>query len=603
MPFFFETATRREELVSVALGNEKADMVIEGGKLVNVATSEIYQANIALKGQRIAIVGDVEHTKGDFTQLVDARGKFLVPGLIDAHFHIESTMVSPSEFSKIVLPRGNTTVIVDPSWTANVMGIHGIKLLSEQSKNCGVRILIDAPSCVPLAPYDLMTPGFDFGLDEINELLSWDNVVALGEMNDFKRVLSREYRVHAEIRAAMRAGKITNGNAPGMIAKELAAYIAAGTQSDHEATNLEEGLERLRSGIRLVIRQGSSEKNLQALVPAVTKEKLDHRHCCFCTDDKNVLDLMQEGLVDNAVRSAIKEGVSPIAAVQMATLNAAEHIGIDRELGSISPGKIADIVLVEDLSRFSASLVVMGGKIVAKNGEMLAPIEPEQYPSWTRTTIRVKRRIDPSDLRIQTTVAEGKRRVWVMKVTEGQITCEAIKEDLHVRDACILPDITRDILKAVVVERYGRTPPNIGRGFVTGFDLKTGGIATSVSADTHHLTSIGTNDEDMSIALNEVIKLQGGIVVVEQGRVLTELHLPIAGFISTEKFDNVASKLRELDIAAKRLGCKLTSPFMALCFLGNPSLPELKLSDKGLMQMSSRIIPLEIDENLQSSKC
>ena len=594
MPFFFETPTRREELVSVALGNEKAEMVIEGGTLVNVATSEMYQANIAVKGERIAIVGDVEHTKGDFTQLVDARGKYLLPGLIDAHFHIESTMISPSEFSRIVLPRGNTTVVVDPSWTANVMGIRGVKLLLDQSTNCGVRILIDAPSCVPLAPYDLMTPGNDFGLDEINELLSWDNVIALGEMNDFKRVLSREYRVHSEIRAAMRAGKITNGNAPGMIGKELAAYIAAGMQSDHEATNLEEGLERLRSGIRLVIRQGSSEKNLQALVAAVTKEKLDHRHCCFCTDDKNVLDLMQEGLVDNAVRLAINEGIEPIAAVQMATLNAAEHIGIDRELGSISPGKIADILLVDDLPQLSTTLVVTAGKIAAKDGQLLLPIEPEQYPPWTRMTIRIRRRIDPNNLRIPSS-ATGTTRVWVMKVTEGQVTCEAIKQDLQVRDGCILPDATLDVAKAIVVERYGRTPPNIGRGFVTGFELKTGAIATSVSADTHHLTAVGTNDEDMSIALNEVINLQGGIVIVEKGHILKELPLPIGGFISTEKFDKVASNLHELSATAKKLGCKLTSPFMALCFLGNPSLPELKLSDKGLMQMSSRIIPLETD--------
>jgi len=594
MTFFFETKTRREELVTVALGKENADMIIEGGTLVNVATSEMHQADIAVKGERIAIVGDVQHTKGDYTSVVDAKGKYLVPGLIDAHFHIESTMVSPSEFSRIVLPRGNTTVVVDPSWTANVMGLQGVRLLLDQAKSCLVRILLDAPSCVPLATHDLMTPGNEFGIEEIEEMLSWDGVVALGEMNDFKRVLSREYRVHSEIRKAMRARKITNGNAPGMMGKELAAYIAAGMQSDHEATALEEGVERLRSGIRLVIRQGSSERNLQALIGVVTKKKLDHRHCCFCTDDKNVLDLMKEGLIDSAVRAAIAEGLDPVSAIQMATLNTAEHVGVDRELGSLSPGKIADIVLIDDLSEFSTPLVVASGKIVARDGNLIEPIEAEQYPSWSCKTIHVKRSITPKDLRCRTR-ATGTARVWVMKVLEGQVTCEATKQNLPAIAGEILPDTSRDIIKAIVVERYGRTPPNIGKGFVTGFGLESGAIATSVSADTHHLTSIGTNDEDMASTLNRVMELQGGIVVMEKSLVLAELNLPIGGFVSLEKFEEVAHDLGELHAAAKKLGCRLSSPLMALCFLGNPSLPELKLSDKGLMHMSTRIIPLETD--------
>ena len=593
MPFFFETPTRREELVSVALGDEKADLLIVDGTLVNVATSEMYQTNVAVKGERIAVVGDVDHTKGDFTKVVDARGKYILPGLIDAHFHIESAMISPSEFSKIVLPRGNTTVVVDPSWTANVMGIQGVKLLVQQSTKPGVRVLIDAPSCVPIPPDDLMTPGHEFGIEEIEEMLRWDNVVALGEMNDFIRVLSREYRVHSEIRAAMRAGKITNGNAPGMIGKQLQAYIAAGMQSDHEATTLEEGIERLRSGIRLVIRQSSDDKNLPVLIAAVTKEKLDHRHCCFCTDNKNILDLIEEGLIDNAVRSGIKEGLDPIAAIQMGTLNAAEHVGIDRELGSVSPGKIADILLVDDLQQVSTTLVIAGGKIIAEDGELLIPIEREEYPAWTRTTIRMRRRLSPDDLRIPTE-RTGVTRVWVMKIVERQVTCEGVKRDLQIRDGCILSNPTEDILKAVVVERYGRTPPNIGKGFVTGFNLRIGAIATSISADTHHLVSIGTTDVEIWKALTTVIDLQGGVVTVEDGRILAQLPLPIGGIISPQDSHNVASGLRELNSAAKKLGCKLPSPIVALSLLGNPSLPELRLSDKGLIH-KSRIIPLECE--------
>lgn len=578
----------------MALGNEKADITIEGGTLINVATSETYQADVAVKGERIAIVGEVEHTKGASTQVLDATGKYLVPGLIDAHFHIESTMVSPWEFSKMILPRGNTTVIVDPSWTANVAGIEGVRLLSGQAKSCPVRILFDAPSCVPLAPSELMSPGYEFGVGEIEQMLCWDDVVALGEMNDFKRVLNRDRGVHSEIQAAMHSGRITNGNAPQMMGMELAAYIAAGIHSDHEVATPEEGAERLRAGIRLVIRQGSSEKNLRSVIGVITKKKLDHRHCCFCTDDKNVLDLLEEGLVDGAVRAAVEEGLDPIKAVQMATLNAAEHIGIDRELGSISPGKIADILLVDDLSRFSPKLVLAGGEVVARDGKLTVPIEAEQYPQWAYKTINVRKRITQDDLRY-TTKANGMVRVWAMKFVEGQITSEAIKVDLQVETGEILSDISRDIIKAIVVERYGRTPPNIGKGFATGFGLKSGAIASSISADTHHLTSIGTNDRDIATALNRVIELQGGIVLAKDGDVLLELPLPILGFTSSESFEAVATNLRELNATAKKLGCRLSSTFMTLSFLGNPSIPVLKLSDKGLMLMSTKIIPLETE--------
>jgi adenine deaminase len=594
MVFFFETATRREELVSVALGNEKADITIERGTLVNVATSEMYQADIAVKGERIAIVGDVEHTKGISTQVLDAAGKYLVPGLIDTHFHIESTMVSPWEFSRAILPRGNTTVVVDPSWTANVAGIKGLKLLSKHAKSCPVRILLDAPSCVPLALYKLITPGYEFGVKEIEQMLSWNNVVALGEMNDFKRVLNRDRGIHAEIRAAMHSGKITNGNAPQMMGKELAAYIAAGIHSDHEVATAEEGVERLRSGIRLMIRQGSSEKNLPSVIGAITKKRLDHRHCCFCTDDKNVLDLLEEGLVDGSVRAAIEEGLDPMKAIQMATINAAEHIGTDRELGSLSPGKIADILLVDDLSRFSPGLVIASGEVVARDGKVTVSIESERYPRWTHETISVRRRITPDDLRY-TTKTNGTARVWVMRFVEGQITSEAIKGDLQVKDGEILLDISQDIVKAVVVERYGRTSPNIGKGFVTGFGVKSGAIASSVSADTHHLTSIGTNDHDIAVSLNRLIELGGGIVIVENGVVLSELPLPIFGFTSIGSLEVVARNLRELNATAKKLGCRLSSPFMTLSFLGNPSIPVLKLSDRGLMLMSTKIIALETD--------
>jgi adenine deaminase len=392
----------------------------------------------------------------------------------------------------------------------------------------------------------------------------------------------------------MHSGKITNGNAPEMMGKELAAYIAAGIHSDHEVATVEQGAERLRAGIRLVIRQGSSEKNLRSVIGVVTKKKLDHRHCCFCTDDKNVLDLVEEGLVDGAVRAAIAEGLDPVKAVQIATLNAAEHIGIDRELGSISPGKIADILLVDDLSRFSAEVVLVGGEVVARDGKIVIPIEAEQYPRWAHKTINVRRGITHDDLRY-ITKATGRVKVWVMKFVEGQITSEAIKEDLQVEAGEIMPDVSRDIIKAIVVERYGRTPPNIGRGFVTGFGLNSGAIASSVSADTHHLSCVGTDDHDTATALNRVIELQGGIVIAEGGAIRSELPLPILGFTSDESFEVIARKLGELNAFAKRLGCELSSPFMTLSFLGNPSIPALKLSDKGLMLMSSKIVPLETE--------
>lgn len=595
MVVYIRTGIRREDLVSTALGEDKADVVITNGSIVNVASGEIYKTDVAIRGERIALVGNADHTIGDLTKKIDARGIFLIPGLIDCHIHIEASLVTPTEFARVVLPRGNTTVVVNPSWTANVLGLRGVKLIVEEAERIPLKIFLDASSCVPLAPNYLLTPGYEFGVAEIREMLSWDSVVGLGEVNDFHRVLIGDKVIHSEIQATFKAGKIVNGNAPKMIGNELNAYLAAGIQSDHEAISVEEAVERLRCGVRLIIRQGSSEHNLEDLIQVVTKRKLDSRHCCFCTDDKHLRDLTEEGLIDHAVRLAIKAGVNPITAIQMATLNAAEHIGLDRELGSISPGKIADILFIEDLEKLQIKRVMVDGQVIANNGKLLISMPNSSYPKWALKTFHVKRKLKPADLSIKTKRC-GNVRVWVIKVVEGQVISERIIETLNVEKGEVIPDLDKDVIKVAVVERYGKTEPNIGKGFTKGFTLRSGAFGSSISTDTHHIVAVGTNDVDITKVVNRVAEIQGGIVISKNGTVIDELKLPFAGVMSLKPYEEIVKDLGKLHENAKNLGCRLKSPFMTLSFMANPSLPELKLSDKGLMYMSERIIPLEVEE-------
>lgn len=591
-----KTGIQRKDLVSVALGEEKAELVIKDGKIINVLSREVHKSDVAIKGERIALVGAADHTIGENTKIIDAENLFLAPGLIDTHIHIEASMLTPTQFARASLPRGITTVLWEPLWTANVLGTRGVKFFLEEGNRTPLKFFSTASSAVPPASTHLMTPAKKFEVDDIKEMLGWEKTVGLGEVGDFDKVLTGDLATHEKIRVAIDEGKTVDGSAPEMKGKELNAYAAAGIQSDHEAVTLDEAIERVRLGMRLVIREGSSMRNLSELVKVITEKGLDPRHCCFCVDDKDIREIVDEGLIDYMVKRAIEAGVDPIVAVQMATLNAAEYMGIDQDIGGIAPGRIADILFINDLEKFFVQKVMVDGEVIAEDGKLVVEISPPIYPRWVLKTVNMKRTVTPEDFIIKTDKKE-KAGVHVIKVFADQIISDQEVETLPVKNGRILPDPTKDILKIVMVERYGKTNPNIGKGFVRGFGFKEGVIATSIAPDIHHLIAVGSDDTGISKAINRLVKIQGGIVICKNGEILSELPLPVGGIVSGDPYEKVVADLEKIHHATRKIGCELPSPFMTLAFAGCPTLTKFKISDKGLIDTWGRkIVPLEVDK-------
>ncbi|MDJ0708193.1 MAG: adenine deaminase, partial [Leptolyngbyaceae cyanobacterium MO_188.B28] len=540
---------------------------------------------------------DADHTIGAQTTVMNARGLFLSPGLMDTHVHIEASMVTPTQFARVVLPRGNTAVNWETLWTANVLGIEGIQLLLTECNHTPLKFFATAAQGVPCASPRLVTPAQEFSLTDLEKLLAWRQIVGLGEVVLFNELLQNDPKIHQEIRQACVQGKTIDGSAPEFRGKELNAYVAAGIQSDHEAISLEEAIERIRLGMRLVIREGSSMRNLTELIKVITEKHLSPRRCCFCVDDKDIREIAAEGLVDDLVRKAIKTGVDPVTAVQMASLNPAEYFGVDRDIGGIAPGKIADILLVEDLENFTVQSVIVNGQVVAEEGRLRVDLPTPSYPSWMMNTVQPQRKLQPQDFTLKTDKdKENQTTVHVIKVFREQIISIDEAESLPVTQGEISPDTARDILKMAVIERHGKTTPmNIARGLVRGFGLTQGAIASSISPDIHQIVVVGVDDADMATAVNRLIALQGGIVVCRQGEILSELPLPVGGLMSEQPYEQVINELNQLSQSARQLGCDLPSPFMTLAFAGCPTLTEFKLSDKGLIDVTAgKLVPLEL---------
>jgi adenine deaminase len=587
----------RTSLVNVALGKAPADLVLIGGELVNVETAEIEsRVDVAIKGDKVALVGDAKHCVGAGTRVIDARGKYILPGLLDAHVHIESSMLTVTQFARAVLPHGTTGVFIDPHEIANVLGMLGVKFMLDEGDRLPLKVFVTLPSCVPSAP-GLETSGAEINPRDIAKGLRWRRVVALGEVMDYLGVLAGNKKMRDEISATLDAQKIVEGHAPGLLGKELAAYIAAGVRSDHESLTPGEAVQKLRLGMALEIREGSAAKNLAALVKPIIKFKLDTRHCLLATDDCHPEDLMKEGHIDHVVRRAIEEGVDPIKAIQMATLNTAEHFELDRDIGSVSPGKIADVVIVGNLEKFNVERVIVNGKIVAERGKLKITLPIRKSPSFARKTMKLKREVNAEDFKI-TTNEMNKVKVRVIGIAKGQILASQHIEHLETRGGAVLLDAKRDIAKVAVVERH-RATGNIGLGFVRGFGIRRGAIASSVGHDAHNITVVGVNDEDMATAVNTIASIGGGQVVVSRGEILARIGLPIAGLMSDEPVEVVSAQLEKLHLAAKRLGIKIRSPFMQMAFLPLAVIPELRITDKGLVDVEARkIVPPLVEGNL-----
>ncbi len=569
-----------ESRIRVARGEMEADLVIKNAKIVNVFTLQIDEGDIAIYGEYIVGIGEYKGKKE-----IDARRRYIIPGFIDGHVHIESSMVSVPEYAKAVVPQGTTTVIIDPHEIANVFGSEGILYMLRSSKYNPLNVYIMLPSCVPAT--HLESAGSVLKAVDLLPFLNDKWILGLGEMMNYPGVLNRDEEVIAKLKVA--GENIIDGHAPGLMGKDLNAYLAAGIMSDHECTTLEEAQERLRLGMYLMIREGSTAKNLKDLLPAITPET--NTRCFFVTDDRHPKDLLDEGHIDYLVRLAISEGLKPELAIRCASLNSAMYFGL-KNVGAIAPNYIADIVILDNLINCKAEMVLKSGKVVAELGQLTAELT-ELPKLHLRGSVNM-RWLQESDFHIYHQAETNKKCRLIGVVPEQIITKNLICEP-KIENGHIIADIERDILKLAVVERHSASD-NLGLALVQGFGLKSGALASSVAHDSHNVVIVGTNDLDMLTAAAHVARMQGGLAIAENGRIIDFLPLPIAGLMSDKSLYFVKEKLDHLHKTIEGLGCILPDAFMTLSFLCLPVIPSLKLTDKGLVDVEKfEIVDLIID--------
>ncbi len=567
-----------DEIIKAAHGEKEADILLTNVKIVNVFSGEIVAGNIAVADGYIVGFGSYSAKK-----TVDMKGRFVCPGFVDSHFHIESSMTCITEFARAVIPSGTTAVIADPHEIANVLGADGINYMLESSKNQPMNIYFTLSSCVPAT--DMETSGAKLGVDELLPFISNDRIVALAEMMNYPGVIYRDPEVLKKIELAKIHRKPVDGHAPGLTGKDLYAYIAAGISSDHECTTAGEAREKLDAGMHIMIREGTAAKNLSSLIPIINERS--SRRIMWCADDRHPYDIMQHGHIDSMVRRAIKSGIDPVVAIQMATINPAEYFGIN-DIGAIGPGRRADLLVFSDIHNLRIEQVYTSGILVAENSQMSPEISrPVSIPS--KPSMNVK--LDAIDFSI--TVKSNHIRV-IDVVPDQVITAQSVLE-VSTSGNKAVADISRDILKIAVIERHTGSG-NMGKGFVRGFGLKKGALASSVAHDSHNIIVVGTNDEDMKEAVLGVVKMGGGLAAVCDNKICASLALPVAGLMSLEPLTVVNEKLDNIFKSARELGSALHDPFMALSFLALPVIPELKLTDKGLVDVRQfRIVPLFAD--------
>jgi adenine deaminase len=576
-------------LVDVATGRAHADLVIRNGQWVNVHSGEIIPCtDIAIKEGRIAFVGaDAAHAVGPKTTVIDAAGRYLVPGLCDAHMHVESGMLTPTEFARAVIPHGTTSMFVDPHEIANVMGLAGVKLMNDEAMTLPVNMFVQVPSCVPSAP-GLENPGATLGPDEIAEALTWPNIIGLGEMMNFPGAIGNDSKMSAEIAATMRAGKTVGGHyASPDLGLPFHGYVAAGPADDHEGTRAEDAIARVRQGMRAMLRLGSAWYDVATQVKAITLSGLDPRNFILCTDDCHAGTLVHEGHMDRVVRHAIAQGLKPITAIQMATINTAQHFGLERDLGSITPGRRADILVVSDLVTLDIDMVIARGVLLAEQGKLVAELPAFQHPAKVKRSVNMKRAVAAADFDIKAPSGANSVVARTIGVVENQAPTKALESRLTVSNGLVDMDRAEDVCQIAIVERHHATG-GVSNAFVSGFGYNTDcAVASSVAHDSHHIIVVGTNKEDMARAVNVLKDVQGGVVVVCKGEVLALVELPIAGLMSDERADVVASKMDKVIAAMASCGATLNNVFMQHSLLGLVVIPTLRISDVGLVDVTT----------------
>lgn len=578
-----ETAPR---LISVAAGRDAADLVIRGGKLVNVQSREILDWEVAIADGRFAFVGaDASHCIGDETRVINAEGRYLIPGLCDGHMHIESGMLTPAEFAAAVIPHGTTTMFTDPHEIANVLGLEGVRLMHDEALMQPVNIYTQMPSCAPSAP-GLETTGFEITPDDVAEAMAWPGIIGLGEMMNFPGVINADPKMLAEIAATQNAGKTVGGHyASPDKGVAFSAYVAGGPADDHEGTAEADAIARVRNGMKSMMRLGSAWYDVKSQITAVTEKGLDPRNFILCTDDCHSGTLVNDGHMNRVVRHAIDCGCDPVVAIQMATINTATHFGLERELGSIAPGRRADVIISSDLRTLPIDHVIARGVTVAESGKIKVNCPHLEWPEKARNTVHLGETLSDSDFEI--VAPEGRNAVTarVIGVVENQAPTEALEAELPVIDGKV--EGQDGVCQIALVERH-RTTGDVVNGFVSGFGYEGAmAMASTVAHDSHHMIVVGTDRANMAAAANRLGDVGGGVTVFKDGEEIAMVELPIAGLMSDSPAHEVAAKAERMVDAMAECGCTLNNAYMQHSLLALVVIPSLRISDLGLVDVDN----------------
>ena len=581
------------QLVNVAAGRMPADTIINGGIWVNVHTREtLPDHDIAISAGRIAFVGpDASHCRGEQTQMIEAEGRYMVPGLCDGHMHIESGMLTPAEFARAVIPHGTTSMFTDPHEIANVLGLKGVKMMHDEALMQPINIFTQMPSCAPSAP-GMETTGFEISAEDVAEAMQWPGIVGLGEMMNFPGVSNADPQMLAEIAATQRAGKTVGGHyASPDLGPAFAAYVAGGPADDHEGTCEADAIARMRQGMRSMIRLGSAWYDVETQITAITEKGLDPRNMILCTDDSHSGTLVNDGHMNRVVRHAIACGCDPLVALQMATINTATHFGLEREIGSLTPGRRADVILTSDLKTLEIETVIARGQIVARHGKCLVDCPHLNWPQYARETVNMGKSLSAADFDIPAPEGANAVTANVIGVVENQAPTKALKFELPVTESRVQG--TGEVCQIALVERH-RATGTVVNAFVSGFGYKGPmAMASTVAHDSHHMIVVGTDADHMAMAANRLREVGGGITIFRDGDELALVELPIAGLMSDRPAAEVAAKAEQMMQAMRDCGCTLNNAYMQHSLLALVVIPELRISDLGLVDVRTfEFLPL-----------